>query len=263
MSVTAKMRRAPLRVATGAYILNSGLAKLTADEDTSKQLHGMASGSLPPVQSISPRIFAKVVGAGEIALGGALILPIVPVGVAGLGLAAFSGALLTMYWRTPGMHQEGSIRPTQQGQGLAKDVWMAGIAGGLIVDAVTSPVHDKKVEVTAVVGEKVSRRQARKARREVKRQRKETITQAKISAKLAAAQAKDAATHAKDVAVHARVHAKEAAVHAKVSARDAAAQARIQAKDAANHTKVMAQTKAKDLADQTKVAAAKVHDRVA
>ena len=58
-----------------------------------------------------------------------------PAGIAGLALIGFSGALLGMWWRTPGMHAEGSPRPTQQGTAIAKDVWMLGIGTGLVVDA--------------------------------------------------------------------------------------------------------------------------------
>ena len=36
MSLSAKLRRAPIRIATGAFILNSGLGKLHGDEDTAK-----------------------------------------------------------------------------------------------------------------------------------------------------------------------------------------------------------------------------------
>ncbi len=43
-----------------------------------------------------------------------------------------------MWWKTPGMHQEGSPRPTQQGTAIAKDVWMFGIGTGLVIDAITS-----------------------------------------------------------------------------------------------------------------------------
>ena len=34
MSLAAKLRRAPLRLATGAFILNAGVGKLSADEGT-------------------------------------------------------------------------------------------------------------------------------------------------------------------------------------------------------------------------------------
>jgi len=39
-----------------------------------------------------------------------------------------------MYLRTPGMRQQGSLRPTEQGLALAQDVWMLGIGLGFIVE---------------------------------------------------------------------------------------------------------------------------------
>ncbi|HMK99969.1 MAG TPA: hypothetical protein VK428_07275, partial [Acidimicrobiales bacterium] len=68
------------------------------------------------------------------ALGGGLLLPFVPSWLVGLGLAGFSGGLLNLYLKTPGMRQEGSFLPTSEGTALAKDVWMAGIAAMLLFD---------------------------------------------------------------------------------------------------------------------------------
>ena len=127
MSLTAKLRRAPLRLATGAYILNTGIGKLSADEETAKQLHGMASGTYRFLGKMDPKTFAKVLAVGEITVGGALLLPIVPPVIAGGALLGFSGALLNVYWNTPGMHEDGDPRPTNQGVAMAKDVWMFGI----------------------------------------------------------------------------------------------------------------------------------------
>jgi hypothetical protein len=47
----------------------------------------------------------------------------------------FSAGLLGLHLRTPGMRRAGSLRPTQQGLPIAKDVWMLG--AGLVVDALT------------------------------------------------------------------------------------------------------------------------------
>jgi len=43
-----------------------------------------------------------------------------------------------MWWRTPGMHDPGSLRPTPQGVPVAKDVWMLGIGASLVIDALTA-----------------------------------------------------------------------------------------------------------------------------
>jgi uncharacterized membrane protein YphA (DoxX/SURF4 family) len=167
MSMSAKLRRAPLRAVTGAYILNSGVGKLSADDDTAKAVHGMASGTYPFLGKVQPKMFVRGLAVGEIAIGGALLLPIVSPVVAGAALVGFSGALLNVYWNTPGMHEEGSPRPTSQGIGMSKDVWMVGAGVGLLADALLEPAHDKKVEVGAAVAARRGRK-ARKARKAAK-----------------------------------------------------------------------------------------------
>jgi len=95
--------------------------------------HG--GGGLPVPGQAQAKDFARLLSVGEIALGSALLLPIVPADAAGAGLIAFSAGLVGLYARTPGMTIQDGIRPTQQGTPLAKDVWMLGIGLGLIVDA--------------------------------------------------------------------------------------------------------------------------------
>jgi hypothetical protein len=135
MGLAAKLRRAPERLATGAFILNAGLGKWKGDEATAKALHGMASGAYPALARIEPRLFLKLLASGEIALGAALLTPLVSPGLAGAGLTGFSGSLLGLYWRTAGLHEPGDPRPTQAGTPIAKDVWMLGIGVGLMIDA--------------------------------------------------------------------------------------------------------------------------------
>ena len=166
MSLSAKMRRAPLRAVTGAYILNSGVGKMSTDDETAKTVHGTASNTYGFLASMQPRAFTKTLGVGEMALGAALLLPIVPPVIAGAALVGYSGALLNMYWHTPGLHQEGNPRPTVAGSPIAKDVWMFGIGTGLIADAMLEPAHDKRLEVGATLAEKraaTTRRAKRKA----------------------------------------------------------------------------------------------------
>jgi uncharacterized membrane protein YphA (DoxX/SURF4 family) len=137
MSFSAKARRLPGRLAAGAFILNAGLGKWSADEETAARLHGTAVGAYPFLARIKPKDFARLLSISEIALGSALLLPVVPAAAAGAGLAAFSGGLLGLYLRTPGMTRQDGVRPSQHGTALAKDVWMLGIGVGLIVDALT------------------------------------------------------------------------------------------------------------------------------
>jgi uncharacterized membrane protein YphA (DoxX/SURF4 family) len=137
MRILVKARQLPPRIATGAFILNSGIGKLSADDETAAQLLGFAAGTYPFLKPLKPRQFVRLVAAAEITLGSALLLPVVPAAVAGAGLAAFSGGLLGMYARTPGMRKERSPFPTEQGIALAKDVWMMGIGLSLIIDDLT------------------------------------------------------------------------------------------------------------------------------
>lgn len=138
MISAANLRRLPMRLTAGAYILNSGLQKWSADEQTAGALHGMASNAYPMLKQVDPPRFLRGLAAAEIGLGAALVLPAVPALLAGAGLTAFSAGLLGLYVRTPGMREEGSLRPSQQGTPLAKDVWLLGIGVGLVVDALTS-----------------------------------------------------------------------------------------------------------------------------
>jgi hypothetical protein len=149
MSISAKLRRAPTRLATGAHILNAGISKLAGDDDTAKAVHGMAAGAYPVFEKVEPKLFLRTLAVGEVALGSALLVPVVPAALAGFGLLAFSGGLLGMYWRLPGMHHDGSPRPTQQGTAISKDIWMFGIGAGLVADAATSRLHDKRLGARA------------------------------------------------------------------------------------------------------------------
>jgi hypothetical protein len=138
MKLPVKARHLPQRMVTGAFILNSGVNKLSADEETAAQLQGFAAGTYPFLNKLKPKDFARLLAVAEITVGSSLLLPFVPSIVAGAGLAAFSGGLLGMYVKTPGMRKEGTPFPTQQGTPLAKDVWMMGIGLGLVIDDLTS-----------------------------------------------------------------------------------------------------------------------------
>lgn len=127
----------PLRLVTGAFILNSGLDKRGIDADSAAGLQGMAAGAIPKVASMQPAQFGKALSAGEMALGAALLLPFVSPLKAGVALTAFSGGLLQMYRKTPGMTQSDGIRPTQDGTAIAKDVFMLGAGLALVLDGLT------------------------------------------------------------------------------------------------------------------------------
>lgn len=142
MSLRTFVRNLPGRAATGVFIVHSGWQKWNGDEQTAVGIHGMASHAFPALKDIKPSTFLKLVSVGELATGAALLTPFVPRFIAGAALSGFSGALLTMYWRTPALRQEGSIWPTPAGLGVSKDVWMFGIGSGLVLDAIL-PVEKK------------------------------------------------------------------------------------------------------------------------
>jgi hypothetical protein len=133
--MATKLWHVPVRLATGAIILDQGLQKLSADEDTAKWLHGQASQVFPRFREMDPKDFVQLLSASEIALGAALLgIGFVPSGLAGLGLSAFAGSLTRLYLTAPGTRREGSIAPSHQGVGLAKDSWMLAIGVALVLD---------------------------------------------------------------------------------------------------------------------------------
>jgi hypothetical protein len=138
-----KLREFPPRLAAGGHILHAGLQKWRGDENTAKGVHGMAAGTYPFLRSVPPTTFLRLLAAGEITVGGLLLAPFVPEAVAGVALTGFSGGLVGLYARTPGMRTPGSIWPTPQGTALGKDVWLLGIGLGLLADAWTTRRGDK------------------------------------------------------------------------------------------------------------------------
>ncbi|MDQ0691146.1 hypothetical protein [Arthrobacter sp. W4I7] len=140
-----KLSHIPLRLATGAFILNAGYSKRNLDEDTAAQMQGMGAKVYPQLTRMEPEAFGKLLSYAEITLGAILLAPFVPSRLAGLGLGIFSASLLTMYRRIPEMTLEDGIRPSQQGTALAKDVWMLGIAAALILDRTPAKGSSRKV----------------------------------------------------------------------------------------------------------------------
>ena len=130
-----KLHNIPTRLATGAFILNAGIKKWNLDAESAAGMQGMASGTYPFLKDLDASTFGKLLSAGEIATGALLLAPFVPARVAGAALTAFSGSLLGMYLKTPGMREEGSLAPTQDGTALAKDVWMLGIGASLLMQS--------------------------------------------------------------------------------------------------------------------------------
>ncbi|MEE2057089.1 hypothetical protein [Rhodococcus artemisiae] len=129
-----RLHHIPLRVATGAFILNSGLGKRNLPAENAAALQNMAANAFPFLKQMDPKTFGTFLSTSEIGIGAALLAPIVPPFVAGAALTAFGGGMMTMYWRTPGMHEGGSPKPTQDGTALAKDSWLVGAGLTLLLD---------------------------------------------------------------------------------------------------------------------------------
>ncbi|NKX49205.1 DoxX family membrane protein [Arthrobacter deserti] len=129
-----KLSHIPLRLSTGALILNSGAGKIDLDPESAAGLQAMAGQVFPQLERMEPEKFGKYLGYAEMAVGGLLLAPFIPSRLAGLALAGFAGPMVALYLKTPGMTQPDGIRPTQEGTALAKDVWMLGIALALLLD---------------------------------------------------------------------------------------------------------------------------------
>jgi hypothetical protein len=139
------LRQGPARLATGAYILSSGLDKRTADEGTAAGVHGFATGTYPFLGKVDAPTFVKALSTAEIAIGAALLLPVVPTAVAGAALTGFSAGLLGLYWKTPGMRRGASdLRPTPEGIGISKDVFMLGAGLTMLADGLGKRRAKKK-----------------------------------------------------------------------------------------------------------------------
>jgi hypothetical protein len=128
-----KVANAALRLAPGAFILNSGLGKINMPEEQAQWLRDAAATGVPPVKKLEAKKFGKLLAYGEVAVGAALLTPFVPARIAGLALGVFSAGLVANYFANPEMTEDDGVRPSQSGTPLAKDTWLASIAAALIV----------------------------------------------------------------------------------------------------------------------------------
>ena len=128
------LSNAILRGVTGAFVLNSGLSKRGMPTEAAQGLQGFAATGVPALKKMDPDTFGKFIAYSEIGVGAALLTPFVPKKIAGAALGTFSAGLLSMYFRNPAMTESDGIRPSQEGMSLAKDAFMAAIAGALITD---------------------------------------------------------------------------------------------------------------------------------
>lgn len=126
------LSNAILRGVTGAFILNSGLSKRGMPTEAAQGMQGFAATGVPALKNMSPDTFGTFITYSEIGVGAALLTPFVPKKVAGAALGTFSAGLLSMYFRNPAMTESDGIRPSQEGMSLAKDSFLAAIAGALL-----------------------------------------------------------------------------------------------------------------------------------
>ncbi|MFD9055480.1 hypothetical protein ACFWCM_09185 [Streptomyces albidoflavus] len=139
-----KAWQVPLRLVTGAFILHSGMEKWDGPDEQAQGVHGMARQTFPFLENIDAPRFLKLLAAGEIALGAALLTPMVPTRLAGAALTGFAGSLMAVYAQTPGLRKEGSVWPTPDGIGVSKDSWLLAI--GLALTLSPHQKHHKHIK---------------------------------------------------------------------------------------------------------------------
>ncbi|WP_230536530.1 hypothetical protein [Streptomyces sp. OUCMDZ-3434] len=156
-----KAWQVPLRLVTGAFILHSGMEKWDGPDEQAQGVHGMARQTFPFLENIDAPRFLKLLAAGEIALGAALLTPMVPSRLAGAALTGFAGSLMAVYAQTPGLRKEGSVWPTPDGIGVSKDSWLLAIGLALTLSPHQKPhKHIKHIKQAKQVA-----KEAKQARR--------------------------------------------------------------------------------------------------
>lgn len=123
---------AALRLVSGAFILNSGIGKLSLAPEHAAGLQEAAARVIPQAGGLEPTQFGRYLSSLEIGLGTFILTPFIPARLAGLALGAFSGTLVATYLKSPGMTEADGIRPTTAGTAMAKDFWLVGIAVALL-----------------------------------------------------------------------------------------------------------------------------------
>lgn len=129
-----KLSHLLMRSVSGAFILQSGIGKLGLSGDAAAGLRDFAATGVPALAKLSPDNFGKFISYSEIAVGGALLTPFISDRLAGVALGAFSGGLLSIYFRNDALTQSDGIRPSEDGLSISKDVFMALIAASLMLD---------------------------------------------------------------------------------------------------------------------------------
>lgn len=191
----------PLRLTTGAFVLNSGIGKLSLSEEEAEGLQQMAANGVPVLADMSPEAFRRFIAVTEIGVGALQLIPKVPGWLAGSALSAFSAGLLNMYLNTPGMTQEDGVRPSSDGTAVAKDVWMLGAGASMIIDSMLNSTSRRK---------KATKRRVSKIQ-DAKEQKVEAIHSARDDQRKALEEAREAAVRERKAARKAARGARKAA----------------------------------------------------
>lgn len=191
----------PLRLTTGAFVLNSGIGKLSLSEEEAEGLQQMAANGVPVLADMSPEAFRRFIAVTEIGVGALQLIPKVPGWLAGSALSAFSAGLLNMYLNTPGMTQEDGVRPSSDGTAVAKDVWMLGAGASMIIDSMLNSTSRRK---------KATKRRVSKIQ-DAKEQKVEAIHSARDDQRKALEEAREAAVQERKAARKAARGARKAA----------------------------------------------------
>lgn len=132
--MSKKLTNAILRGVSGATIINAGVEKLGLSNGSAGFLKGMAAKGFPFLSRLDDAQFGKLLAAGEITVGATLLAPFIPTRVAGLGLALFSGGMLTMYFRTDEFTKDDGVRPAGEGVSVSHNAWLVAIAAALLAE---------------------------------------------------------------------------------------------------------------------------------
>ena len=112
-------------------------------------MHGFAAGTYPFLKNLPPQQFAKAaVDVRDRRRRGAAD-PVRADRRRRGGADGFSGGLLGLYLRTPGMRKPGSLAPTEQGLAIAKDSWLLGIGIGLLTRGTIDRPQPRRVRKAA------------------------------------------------------------------------------------------------------------------
>jgi uncharacterized membrane protein YphA (DoxX/SURF4 family) len=84
------VRDLPTRLATGVYILHTGMEKWHGTDERAKGVHGVAAGAYPFLAKVPPRTFLKALALAEMGIGATLLTPLIPNRIAGAALSAFA-----------------------------------------------------------------------------------------------------------------------------------------------------------------------------